>query len=72
MNVLSKYPLPNQMLITDAIKGHIKQMLCPVHDIHPMIEYDLDGLKIVTCCENFEKQCMAETEELISKEQSER
>jgi hypothetical protein len=54
------------MKSSDTIKAHIEAMLCHVHDIHPIVENDLDGIKIICCCEDFHKACLNEYEGLVS------
>ena len=53
------------MQFSDTIKEHIEKLLCPVHDIHPMVEQDWDGVKISACCKEFEMTCLKEAERLI-------
>jgi hypothetical protein len=49
----------------ELIKEHIKNMLCPVHDIHPIVEHDRNGLEIACCCSEFENSCLQEAVKLM-------
>ena len=55
------------MFFSEPLKEHIEKMVCPVHNIHPIIENDLDELKIAACCQEFESKCLSDAEKLIHK-----
>lgn len=57
------------MRTTEFIKQHVQKMLCPVHDIYPIVEEDWDGFKITCCCKEFEKVCLKEAETLLQQNQ---
>ncbi len=48
-----------------ALKSHIENMVCPIYDIHPIVEEDCEGIKIICCCKEFEKQCLTEAVKLL-------
>jgi hypothetical protein len=54
------------MQFSEIVKGHIEKMACPVHDIHPVVEQDWEGVKIITCCSDFHTGCMEQAEKLMS------
>ncbi|HTK21700.1 MAG TPA: hypothetical protein VL442_19420 [Mucilaginibacter sp.] len=54
------------MLFSEPLKEHIEKKVCPVHNIHPIIEVDLNELKIAACCKDFELQCLEDAEKLIN------
>lgn len=53
------------MFIHSYLKEHIESMLCPMHDIHPIVEEDWNGIKIICCCKKFEEECLQESERLL-------
>jgi len=53
------------MQFSDIIKEHIEQLVCPTHDIHPHVEQDWDGIKIICCCIDFHKQCMKQAKRML-------
>jgi hypothetical protein len=48
-------------------KEHIKKMVCSVHDVHPIIEEDWNGIKVTCCCKPFERECLLTAENLMLK-----
>lgn len=38
----------------------IKNKVCPVHDLHPIIEITGNQLKIICCCKAFHDDCTHE------------
>jgi hypothetical protein len=48
----------------DALKSSLEETACPLHDIRPIIELHREGIKIICCCADFHKQCVAEAERL--------
>jgi hypothetical protein len=36
-----------------------------MHDIHPIVEEDWNGIKIICCCKKFEEECLQESERLL-------
>ena len=58
------------MYFDDSIKPHIENMLCPTHDIHPVVESDWDGIKVTCCCHDFEKQCLEKIQKLLEENKS--
>jgi len=57
------------MRTPEFIKQHVQKMLCPVHDVYPIVEEDWDGFKIACCCKEFEKICLKEAETLLQQNQ---
>ena len=57
------------MPIDETLKSHIENMICPIYDIHPIVEEDWDGIKIIACCKEFEKQCLMEAEKLLKEQE---
>ena len=52
------------MQFTESIKEAVQGMLCPTHDIHPLIEQDWEGVKIHCCCNDFHTLCLKQAEEM--------
>jgi hypothetical protein len=44
----------------ETLKTAIENRLCPVHDIHPLVEVTGDDLDIICCCELFYARCLRE------------
>jgi hypothetical protein len=42
----------------ESIKSTIEERLCPVHDIHPLVEVTDDRLEITCCCQLFYAKCL--------------
>jgi len=56
------------MLNYDAIKYELEQTTCAVHHQHPevTIKETQDNLSLACCCEDFQKICMSEIQELLA------
>ncbi len=50
------------MFAPESLRKRIENMICPVHDVHPNVEHDFDGLKIAGCCKAFEQIRLKEAE----------
>jgi len=48
----------------DALKSSLEETACPLHDVRPIVELNWEGVKILCCCTDFYKQCVAEAERL--------
>ncbi|HTD39671.1 MAG TPA: hypothetical protein VK671_03555 [Mucilaginibacter sp.] len=44
----------------DTIKLIIESRVCPVHDVHPLVEATGNELKISCCCSGFHMDCSLE------------
>ena len=53
---------PYRMQLADTIKSIIEGRLCPIHDIHPVIDISENQLQIICCCIDFHKECKNEAE----------
>jgi len=58
------------MQLPEIIQKQIENMVCPVHDIHPIVEQDWDGIKISTCCDDFQKECTEQLEVMLNQSQT--
>jgi hypothetical protein len=54
------------MKIADTIKHQIEGKLCPVHDMHPVVETAGDEINVACCCNYFEHYCKIEIEYIKS------
>jgi len=54
----------------DTVKWVIEGMVCPVHDVHPVVEIVGNKLLISCCCNDFHEECIGEAKGLfmLSKE----
>ena len=43
-----------------ALSETVKNKVCPVHDIHPIVEIRGNQLKIICCCKAFHEECSHE------------
>jgi len=50
----------------ENIKPILEEKLCPVHDIHPVVEIIADEVTISCCCDYFTHFCKIEAEFLRS------
>jgi hypothetical protein len=50
---------------SDAIKSIIEDKLCPIHDLHPVVDTAGNELHITCCCTNFHTECTEEIEGLF-------
>jgi hypothetical protein len=55
------------MKFSEAIKEHIENMICSVHDIHPIVEQDWQGITVIACCDDFHKECIEQAEMQMAK-----
>jgi len=49
----------------ETVKSIIETMLCPVHDVHPVVEIMRNELQISCCCNEFHEDCMDEARGLF-------
>jgi hypothetical protein len=42
----------------EVIKSAIEERLCPVHDVHPLVEINGADIEIICCCELFYAKCL--------------
>ncbi|MGZ3946062.1 MAG: hypothetical protein ACXVJB_14045 [Mucilaginibacter sp.] len=54
------------MKIADTIKHQIEDKLCPVHDMHPVVDATGEEISVACCCNYFQKYCIIEVEYLKS------
>jgi|GEM_PF-1160092 hypothetical protein len=54
------------MKIADTIKHQIEEKLCPVHDMHPVVDATGEEINVACCCNYFQKYCTIEIEYLKS------
>jgi len=55
------------MELAEKIKLTLQQKLCPVHDIHPIVEVIGNELNIACCCTYFHSYCNIEARYLSLK-----
>ncbi len=55
------------MILDKPIREYIENMICSIHDVHPIIEEDWNGIKVTCCCKPFEKECLLTAENLTLK-----
>jgi hypothetical protein len=48
----------------DEVRERILAMVCPVHDIRPIVENEFDEVKVICCCKAFELICLKEIDHL--------
>jgi len=53
------------MELADAIRTTIEAKLCPVHDLHPVVDVTGNELKIACCCNAFQEECNKEAQTLF-------
>jgi len=53
------------MELADTVKSVIEDSLCPVHDLHPVIDVTGNELKVSCCCTYFHKMCTEEIKSLF-------
>lgn len=44
------------------IKSVLEEKLCPIHDVHPVVEVIGDKVNIMCCCDYFYRYCTIEAE----------
>lgn len=54
------------MKIAETIKHQIEEKLCPVHDMHPVVDATAGEISVACCCTYFQKYCTIEIEYLKS------
>ena len=54
------------MTLAETIKPAIEAMVCPVHDIHPIVQVFGDEFQVISCCSVFQKECTEEIEAMLS------
>jgi hypothetical protein len=50
----------------ENIKLILEEKVCPVHDIHPVVEMNGNDINIACCCAYFSRFCQIEAEYLSS------
>ncbi|WP_448702784.1 hypothetical protein ACFGVR_10560 [Mucilaginibacter sp. AW1-3] len=53
------------MKLAESIKPNIEAMLCPLHDIHPVVDVLGNELQITCCCNRFHDLCRRQTEAML-------
>lgn len=53
------------MKLAEAIKNTIEAKLCPIHDVHPILEIIGNELRIACCCNSFQEECIKEARILV-------
>ena len=48
----------------EVIKSAVGERLCPVHDVHPLVEITGTDLEIICCCELFYAKCLQTVENI--------
>jgi len=56
----------------ENIKSTIEERLCPIHDIHPLVESVGAELKITCCCHFFYARCLQDMKNIQYKIELER
>jgi hypothetical protein len=49
----------------EVVKSVIEGMVCPVHDVHPVVEILGNKLHISSCCAGFYEECVNEVKGLF-------
>lgn len=49
----------------DTIKSVIESTVCPVHDVHPIVDTEGNKLKISCCCAQFYEECTGQVKGLF-------
>jgi hypothetical protein len=55
------------MKLAEKIQLSLQEKLCPIHDIHPIVEVIGNELSIACCCNYFQSYCKVEAKYLWSK-----
>jgi len=55
------------MKLAEKIKWTLQEKLCPVHDVHPIVEIAGEEINIACCCTYFKRFCQIEAEYLYTK-----
>ncbi|OCX54673.1 hypothetical protein BEL04_10635 [Mucilaginibacter sp. PPCGB 2223] len=53
------------MKLAETIKPNIENLLCPDHDIHPIVDTLGDELQINCCCSKFHRLCRKQVEVIL-------
>jgi len=53
------------MKLAEEIKPNIESLLCPEHDIHPIVDALGNELYINCCCNKFHLQCRRQVEVML-------
>lgn len=53
------------MKLAETIKPSIEAMLCPLHDIHPVVEVLGNELHINCCCNRFHDLCRRQVDDML-------
>jgi hypothetical protein len=54
------------MTLAETIQPAIEAMVCPVHDIHPIVQVMGDEFQVISCCSVFQKECAEEIAEILA------
>lgn len=54
------------MKLAETIKHQIEKKLCPVHDMHPVVDATGGEISVACCCTYFQRYCTIEIEYLKS------
>jgi hypothetical protein len=54
------------MKLADTIKHFIEEKVCPIHDVHPVVEMIGEEINVACCCTFFERYCTIEIEYMKS------
>ena len=54
------------MKLAETIKHQIEEKLCPVHDMHPVVDAIGEEINVACCCSYFQRYCTIEIEYLKS------
>ncbi|HTK19003.1 MAG TPA: hypothetical protein VL442_05810 [Mucilaginibacter sp.] len=49
----------------EVVKSIIENMVCPFHDVHPVVEISGNELQIGACCAEFHEECANEAKGLF-------
>lgn len=55
------------MRLTETMKITIEDYLCPIHDIHPVVEISAGEFQVICCCTAFHEECRKEVESVLAK-----
>lgn len=54
-----------KMDLVDTVRLIIEDDVCPVHDLHPMVDVTGNELKLSCCCANFQQECTEKIKSLF-------
>lgn len=49
----------------EIVKSIIENMVCSVHDVHPLVEIMGNELQVSCCCDAFHEECLDEARGLF-------